>query len=579
MNRISKPQSEDEPATTAPKPAEVDALIGSKVGNFRLAGRVGAGGMGVVYVAEHDLMGKKAAVKVLLPELSSNKEIVGRFFNEARAATKINHPSIVDIYDFGYHQTGHAYIVMEFLAGQSLTALLKEGLHFGRVLDIAWQLGSALGAAHRHGIVHRDIKPDNIFVIPDPATPTGDRVKVLDFGIAKLSAEEGMASLHTRTGAIMGTPLYMSPEQCRGSGEVDHRSDIYAMGVIMFEMACGQPPFVRRGFGELITAHIFEAPPRLSSLNPDVPPAYEAIVMKMLQKEPQNRYQSTEEIEADLAAINPEAVANVAGIPAPAGIGGTGRSKLRRRRLSGLNRATPAELDLADGVTDGAAPTLASRKALLALAAGAAVVAVIVAALVTGGKKTAPTVPASTIAAPQAAAAQTAPLPSVTAPVTAPEAPAPPPVVDDGEGKQPSRRRRRRRPRTSPGPTPRTRGKRRRGPPAASRERRNETGATWSTFRSAEWRRRQTGVRRGRPSAPRRWWGCSSPRASPWRRRRRVPRRDRRPGRSRPTFVMIRARLTIERARSIWPSPNFWPGTRSIRGQGCFSTSPALTRS
>ncbi|MEA2700467.1 MAG: eukaryotic-like serine/threonine-protein kinase [Myxococcales bacterium] len=433
MNSISKP--EDEFATSAPKPDEVDALIGSKVGNFRLAGRVGAGGMGVVYVAEHDLMGKKAAVKVLLPALSSNKEIVGRFFNEARAATKINHPSIVDIYDFGYHQTGHAYIVMEFLGGQSLTALLKKGLHFGRVVDIAWQLGSALGAAHRHGIVHRDVKPDNIFVIPDPATPTGDRVKVLDFGIAKLTAEEGMASLHTRTGAIMGTPLYMSPEQCRGSGEVDHRSDIYAMGVIMFEMACGQPPFVRRGFGELISAHIFEAPPLLSSLNPAVPPAYEAIVMRMLQKDPQDRYQSTDEIEADLAAINPEAVANVAGIPAPVGTGGTGRSKLRRRRLSGLNRATPVEfdVDVDAGADEIAAPTLASRKTLLALAAGAAVVAVIVAALVAGGKRTMPTAPATVAGPAPTAAPQTAAAPSVTVPVAAPEVPAAAPVVDDGE--------------------------------------------------------------------------------------------------------------------------------------------------
>jgi hypothetical protein len=199
---------------------------------------------------------------------------------------------------------------MEFLQGESLTALLKKGLQFGRVVDTAWQLASALGAAHKRGIVHRDVKPDNVFVVPDPATPTGDRVKVLDFGIAKLTSEDNV-SMKTRTGTVMGTPVYMSPEQCRGSGEIDHRSDIYAMGCIMYEMACGQPPFVRNGFGELITAHIIEEPDMVSAINPSVPAPFEAIVMKTLEKDPAARHQHMSEVETELGAINPEALMNV----------------------------------------------------------------------------------------------------------------------------------------------------------------------------------------------------------------------------------------------------------------------------
>jgi serine/threonine-protein kinase len=390
-----------------------DPLIGSKVGNYRLVKQLGAGGMGVVYSAEHELMGKMAAVKLLLPELSAHQDIVGRFFNEAKAATKIQHPGIVDVYDFGYHASGHAYIVMEFLQGESLTDLLKKGLQFGRAIDIAWQLASALGAAHKRGIVHRDIKPDNIFVVPDPATPTGDRVKVLDFGIAKLSAEDGV-SMKTRTGTVMGTPVYMSPEQCRGSGEIDHRSDIYSMGVIMYEMACGQPPFVRNGFGELITAHIIEEPPPLAEINPSVPGTYEAVVMKCLEKEPAARFQSTAEIEAELGAINPEAMTNVTKIPAVQRAGGTGRSKLRSNRS--LRSMAPKAGEGAFQITSpGMGPETTGtqhptamelpqgggKKKLVGVAVGVLVAAGIGVAVVTGGKPK----PAEAPVAPPVAAA------------------------------------------------------------------------------------------------------------------------------------------------------------------------------
>src|SRR6266545_2843090 len=392
-----------------------DPLIGSKVGNYKLVKQLGAGGMGVVYSAEHELMGKMAAVKLLLPELSAHQDIVGRFFNEAKAATKIQHPGIVDVYDFGYHASGHAYIVMELLQGESLTDLLKKGLQFGRAIDIAWQLASALGAAHKRGIVHRDVKPDNIFVVPDPATPTGDRVKVLDFGIAKLTADDSV-SMKTRTGTVMGTPVYMSPEQCRGSGEIDHRSDIYSMGVIMYEMACGQPPFVRAGFGELITAHIIEEPVPLSEINPSVPGPFELVVMKCLEKEPSTRYQSTSEIETELGAINPEALTNVTKIPAMQRAGGTGRSKLRSNRS--LRSMAPKAGDGAFQITSpGLGPEVgemdevpagAGKKRTIGIAIGVMVAAGIGIAVVAGGdKKEAPVAPA---AAPLAAAPAPAPV-------------------------------------------------------------------------------------------------------------------------------------------------------------------------
>jgi serine/threonine protein kinase len=392
---------------SAQRPGEKgpDPLIGTKVGNYRLVSQLGAGGMGVVYAAEHDLMGKKAAVKLLLPELSANQEIVQRFFNEAKAATKIQHPGIVDVYDFGYHASGHAYIVMEFLQGESLTDLLKKGLQFGRTVDIAWQLASALGAAHKRGIVHRDVKPDNVFVVPDPATPTGDRVKVLDFGIAKLSSDENV-SMKTRTGTVMGTPVYMSPEQCRGSGEIDHRSDIYAMGCIMYEMACGQPPFVRNGFGELITAHIIEEPDMVSSINPSVPVAFEAIVMKTLEKDPAARHQHMSEVEAELGAINPEALMNVTKIPAVGRAGSTGRSKLRSNRSLAPKAGEGAFQITNPGVAPESEtaydlPPANNKKKMIGIGVGVlAVAGIAIGVLAGGGKKEAPAPVAAAAPAP-----------------------------------------------------------------------------------------------------------------------------------------------------------------------------------
>ncbi|HUQ03996.1 MAG TPA: protein kinase [Kofleriaceae bacterium] len=276
-------------------------MLGQSLGSYTIERELGRGGMGAVYAAVHGLLGRRAAVKVLLPELSRNQDHVQRFFNEARAATAINHPSIVEIYDFGWSPDGSAYIVMELMDGESLSARLRRlrRLPVANALTVARQIANALAAAHKAGIVHRDLKPDNVFLVPDIEVAGGERVKLLDFGIAKLAADGGVS--RTTTGAIMGTPLYMSPEQCEGARQVDHRTDLYALGCILFEMITGRVPFVHEGVGGLIGMHLYVAPPELRSLAPEAPAEVEAIVARLLAKKPDERFQTADELSAALA--------------------------------------------------------------------------------------------------------------------------------------------------------------------------------------------------------------------------------------------------------------------------------------
>jgi serine/threonine-protein kinase len=191
---------------------------------------------------------------------------------------------------------------MELLEGESLgTRLRQQGaLAIPTAVDFAYQTASALGAAHAKGIVHRDLKPDNLFVVPDPHDSNRERIKVLDFGIAKLQQGSVADSVKTRTGTLMGTPIYMSPEQCRGTRTVDHRSDIYSLGVIFYEMLVGQPPFVSEGFGDLVNMHLNVAPTPARARRPEIPPALDAIVMKMLAKNPDERYQQIADFQTAL---------------------------------------------------------------------------------------------------------------------------------------------------------------------------------------------------------------------------------------------------------------------------------------
>ena len=281
-------------------------MLGERLGSYLVTRRIGAGGMGEVFEARHEVLDNRVAIKVLLPALSRDEDAVKRFFNEAKAATRIRHPGIVQIFDFGTHADGSAYFVMELLDGDSLAGRLRAGWRATTEEQVAIgrQLADILGAAHGAGIVHRDLKPDNIFLCPDSAVAGGLRVKVLDFGIAKLAdSASDPVSVKTRSGAVMGTPYYMSPEQCRGSGEVDHRADIYALGCVLFEMATSRPPFTGTGLGEILGAHQFVAPPQVRSLNPSVPPPLEKLIHHTLGKQPTERPQSMKQVATSLDAM------------------------------------------------------------------------------------------------------------------------------------------------------------------------------------------------------------------------------------------------------------------------------------
>jgi serine/threonine-protein kinase len=256
--------------------------------------------MGAVYLAEHPEIGRKVAVKVLRAELSRDAQLLTRFLNEARAANAIRHPNIIEILDSGTTPDGQPYLVMELLEGETLAARLRrlQRLSLSEALEIGYQTASAVGAAHKKAIVHRDLKPDNLFLIADENSPGRERVKVLDFGIAKLQAQSEMAQ--TRTGTVMGTPAYMSPEQCLGNRELDARSDVYSLGIILFEMICGRPPFVSTGFGELVDMHLNQPPPSPRSLVPELPAEVEGLILAALAKKPEARTQTMGELQAAL---------------------------------------------------------------------------------------------------------------------------------------------------------------------------------------------------------------------------------------------------------------------------------------
>jgi len=278
-------------------------MIGETFGNYRVTELIGEGGMGVVYLAEHPAIGRRAAVKILRPGLTDNPEILKRFFNEARAANAIRHPGIVEVFDCGTLASGVSYIVMELLEGENLAARLRRvgRMRHPEARRIAAQTASALAAAHAAGIVHRDLKPDNLYLVPDDRDSSLEMIKVLDFGIAKLGQQgSNVSSVRTRTGSVMGTPAYMSPEQCRGTREIDHRTDIYALGVILFEMLCGRAPFVSEGFGEMVHLHISAPPPPPRSIEPGVPEDLERLILWCLAKEPDDRVQTMTDVHAAL---------------------------------------------------------------------------------------------------------------------------------------------------------------------------------------------------------------------------------------------------------------------------------------
>ena len=264
-------------------------------GRYEIVGKLAAGGMGEVYRAQHVELGKAMALKVMLPELSNDPEFVTRFKREAIAASRIGQQNIVDISDFGRTQNGRFYFVLEYLDGMTLSSLIhRQGAQAAeRVLNIAAQACRALAAAHAQSIVHRDLKPENIMLLQRPGQP--DFVKVLDFGVAKVSAGHGQGG-HTAVGMVVGTPQYMSPEQAKAV-PVDSRSDIYSMGLIIYELLTGRPTFSAETPSMLMVKHVVEAPPPFEP-GPlqSVPEELEKLVFRMLEKEPAARPQSMEEV-------------------------------------------------------------------------------------------------------------------------------------------------------------------------------------------------------------------------------------------------------------------------------------------
>jgi serine/threonine-protein kinase len=335
----------------------VKSLVGQVIGRYRLIKLLGAGGMGEVYVGDHVSITKKVAVKLLHPEISTNREAVIRFEQEAKSASSIGHDNIVRIDDFDRTADGRVYLCMEFLQGESLSEAMaaRGGIDPMRALVVMIQVCNGLGAAHAKGIIHRDMKPENVFLVR--RSDGGEVAKILDFGIAKVKGTDNNDSL-TKTGTVFGTPHYMSPEQALGQ-KLDHRADIYSVGVMLFEIFTGQVPFKAESFMGILSQHITKPAPRPSSMaaGRTIPKPIEDIILKAMAKEADGRFSTMSELGTALKAVLDDAVRS--GVPLPAGVGASVNAGL----------ALPTAVDGVAPAPD-ALPTMASRPIAQAAAAG-----------------------------------------------------------------------------------------------------------------------------------------------------------------------------------------------------------------
>lgn len=285
-------------------------MVGETFGNYEVVATLGRGGVGVVYLAQHQTIARRAAIKVLAPELSKDRDVVKRFFLEALAMSLIQHPGNVEVFDYDVESNGRAYIVMEYLEGETLAACLERTgrLSWQTACAIAQRIASAVGAAHGHGVVHRDLKPGNVFVsqVAGSASATERRIKVLDFGLAKLLSDDRGNEPITRAGMLLGTPMYIAPEQCTGAAQATPSADIYALGCILYEMLCGEPPFNRKDIRSILAAHMFEPAPRASERAAGVPGWLDDLLARMLAKTPEERPSSMAEVAESLATAGHE---------------------------------------------------------------------------------------------------------------------------------------------------------------------------------------------------------------------------------------------------------------------------------
>jgi len=457
-------------------PGTEDPLLGRVLSErYRILRKLGEGGMGVVYLAEHVVIEKKLALKVLFPDLTRRADLVQRFMQEAKSASRIGHENVIDITDFGQSPEGYVFIAMEYLSGQDLGQVLKAAgsLSWERAQPIVVQIVKALRAAHERGIIHRDMKPENIFVTP--RDDGREFVKVLDFGIAKVMGLDEDVPRLTRTGMIFGTPEYMSPEQAQGQ-PVDHRVDIYAVGCIMFHILTGRVPFKADSFMGILSKHMMEAPESPRALNPAIDPAIEAVILRAMQKDPAKRFQSMREL---LQALLPAAAGDLSGaisaasgstaartaaasvVPVPATTAErTAPLPYATHELEGrasiplaaanpeVRRSKTETFSRADGpFADGPPPrSRAGNAGLLALAAGAVVALaagfVVLRGRATGTAPAAAVVPAAVPAPPPAAV--TSPPPASPAPPAVAPAPLPvePPPGDHRAERKSARKRR-----------------------------------------------------------------------------------------------------------------------------------------
>ncbi|HTB56521.1 MAG TPA: serine/threonine-protein kinase [Polyangia bacterium] len=428
------------PVGDASPPPSDDPLIGTVVSErYRIIRKVGEGGMGAVYQAEHALIEKRVALKILFQDLTRRPDLVARFLQEAKSASRIGQENVIDISDFGQSADGLVYIAMEFLDGRDLGKTLRaeKQLPWARTRPILMQIAKALRAAHSHGIIHRDMKPENVYLVQREGRV--DFVKVLDFGIAKVvSADDNDGPRLTQTGMIFGTPEYMSPEQAQGHPP-DHRVDVYAVGCIMYHMLTGAVPFTADSFMGILTKHLLEpvVPPRKRRPDLDIPADVEAVCLRAMEKDRDKRW-------SDMDAFY-QALGAAGGVPfEPSNVFSPPQASLKYPRLTEANadaRHSKTAISVSPPVgtfederpqrAEGPAGSLSARaKLALAVAGAVAVVLALVLALRGGHQRSAETAaattPAAALAKPTAAAATATLSPAAAVPAPLPPSAAAP---------------------------------------------------------------------------------------------------------------------------------------------------------